>query len=86
MSVTHRSLGVAVESSFGSLSATTNLPDNSGYTYISIPCEREPILIYGDVVASERTDARDGSYLVPQNPTLFGVVAIVFVVERDKST
>ena len=68
MSVTHRSLGVAVESSFGSLSATTNLPDNSGYTYISIPCEREPILIYGDVVASERTDARDGSYLVPPEP------------------
>lgn len=68
MSVTHRSLSVAVESSFGSLSASTNLPDNSGYTYTSIPCEREPILIYGDVVASERNDARDGSYLVPPEP------------------
>ena len=68
MSVTHRSLSVAVESSFGSLSSSTNLPDNSGYTYTSIPCEREPILIYGDVVASERNDARDGSYLVPPEP------------------
>ena len=68
MSVTHRSLSVAIETLFGSLSTTTNLPDNSGYTYTSIPCEREPILIYGDVVASERTDARDGSYMVPPEP------------------
>jgi len=68
MSVTHRSLSVAVESSFGSLSATTNLPDNSGLTYTSIPCERDPILIYGEVVASERNDARDGSYFIPPEP------------------
>ena len=68
MSVTHRSLSVAVESSFGSLSATTNLPDNSGLTYTSIPCERDPILVYGEVVASERNDARDGSYFVPPEP------------------
>tara|TARA_R100000951_G_scaffold6416_2_gene6535 strand:+ start:1200 stop:2504 length:1305 start_codon:yes stop_codon:yes gene_type:complete len=68
MSVTHRSLSVAVESSFGSLSATTNLPDNSGLSYVSIPCERDPILIYGDVVASERNDARDGSYFLPPEP------------------
>ena len=59
MSVTHRTLGVAQESSFGSLSATTNLPDNSGYTYISIPCEMDPILVYGEPVASERNDAKD---------------------------
>jgi len=68
MSVTHRSLSVAIESGFGSLSTTTNLPDNSGYTYVSIPCERDPILIYGDIVASERNDAKDGSYLVPPEP------------------
>jgi len=62
MSVTHRSLSVAIESSFGSLSASTGLPDNSGLTYKSIPCERDPIIIYGDVVVSERNDARDGTY------------------------
>ena len=84
MSVTHRSLSVAIETGFGSLSTVNNLPDNSGYTYVSIPCERDPILIYGDVVASERNDARDGSYLVPRSPIRFGVVAIEFVEELDK--
>ena len=68
MSVTHRSLSVAIETGFGSLSTVNNLPDNSGYTYVSIPCERDPILIYGDIVASERNDARDGSYMVPPEP------------------
>ena len=65
MAVTHRSLSIAVESSFGSLDATTGLPSNSGLTYISIPCERDPIIIPGEPVASERNDARDGSYFVP---------------------
>ena len=32
MGVTHRSLSVAVESSFGSLSSSTGLPDVSGLT------------------------------------------------------
>ena len=68
MAVTHRSLSIAVESSFGSLSATTGLPSNSGLTYISIPCERDPIIIAGEPVASERNDARDGSYFVPPEP------------------
>jgi hypothetical protein len=68
MSVTHRSLGVAIETVFGSLSTTNNLPDNSGLSYASIPCERDPILIYGEVVASERNDARDGSYFLPPEP------------------
>jgi len=68
MTVTHRSIGVAVESSFGSLSASTGLPDNSGLTYISIPCERDPIVIPGEPVASERNDARDGAYFVPPEP------------------
>ena len=68
MSVTHRSLSVAVESAFGSLSASTGLPDNSGLTYTSIPCERDPIVVYGDPVVSERNDARDGSYGLPPEP------------------
>ena len=68
MAVTHRSLSVAVESTFGSLSSTTGLPDNSGLSYISIPCERDPIIIAGEPVASERTDARDGNYFTPPEP------------------
>ncbi len=70
MAVTHRSISVAVESSFGSLNASTGLPElsSSGLTYISIPCERDPIVIPGEVVASERNDARDGSYFVPPEP------------------
>ncbi len=68
MAVTHRSLSVAVESSFGSLSASTGLPDNSGLTYVSIPCERDPIIIPGEPVVSERLDARDGNYVLPAEP------------------
>ena len=68
MSVTHRSLSVAIESSFGSLSSSTGLPNNSGLTYVSIPCERDPIIIYGDPVVSERNDARDGTYGLPPEP------------------
>lgn len=68
MAVTHRSLSIAVESLFGSLDPTTGLPSNSGLTYISIPCERDPIIIPGEPVASERNDARDGSYFVPPEP------------------
>ena len=69
MSVTHRSISVATESSnFGSLDSTTGLPSTSGLTFISIPCERDPIIIYGEPVASERNDARDGSYGLPPEP------------------
>ena len=68
MAVTHRSLSITVEGSFGSLDATTGLPSNSGLTYISIPCERDPIIIPGEAIASERNDARDGSYFVPPEP------------------
>lgn len=68
MSVTHRSLSVAIESSFGSISSSTGLPDNSGLTYVSIPCERDPIIVYGDPVVSERNDARDGTYGLPPEP------------------
>ena len=68
MSVTHRSIGVINESSFGSLDPTTGLPSTSGLTFVSIPCERDPIVIYGEPVASERNDARDGSYGLPPEP------------------
>ena len=68
MAVTHRSLSIAVESSFGSLDASTGLPSSSGLTYISIPCERDPIVIAGEAIVSERNDARDGSYNVPSEP------------------
>ena len=78
MGVTHRSLSVAVESSFGSLSSSTGLPDVSGLTYVSIPCERDPILIYGDVVVSERNDARDGSFgIAPEPDTVWSAGARV---------
>ena len=70
MSVTHRSLSIAPESSFGSLNPTTGLPSTSTITvdFVSIPCERDPIVIYGEPVASERNDARDGSYGLPPEP------------------
>ena len=68
MAVTHRSIGVAVEATtFGSLDSSTNLPTPAG-AYVSIPCEMDPVIIYGDVVASERNDTRDGSYLTPPEP------------------
>ena len=41
MAVTHRSISVAPESSFGSLSGTTNLPTTSGLTFVSIPSDRD---------------------------------------------
>ena len=68
MAVTHRSLSIAVESSFGSLYASTGLPSPLGLNYISIPCERDPIVIAGEAIVSERNDARDGSYNVPSEP------------------
>ncbi len=68
MSVTHRSLSISPESSFGSLAALTGLPSTSGLNFVSIPCERDPIVIYGEPVASERNDARDGSYGLPPEP------------------
>ena len=67
MTVTHRTLGVLSESSFGSLVSSTGLPDKSG-SYTSIPCERDPIIIPGEPVFSERNDARDGNFLIPPEP------------------
>jgi hypothetical protein len=67
MAVTHRSIGVVVESSFGSLDSATGLPDQT-LVYTSMPVERDPVVIYGDVIASERSDTRDGPYGMPPEP------------------
>lgn len=67
MAVTHRSIGVVVESSFGSLDTATGLP-NKGLTYVSMPVERDPVIIYGEVISSERNDTRDGPYGMPPEP------------------
>ena len=56
MTVTHRSISVASEASFGSIDTSTGLPSASGLTFISLPCERDPIVIYGDVVVNERNE------------------------------
>tara|TARA_Y100001973_G_scaffold106741_1_gene187034 strand:- start:10700 stop:11992 length:1293 start_codon:yes stop_codon:yes gene_type:complete len=68
MTVTHRSIGVAVETAFGSIATSSGLPDFSGLSYVSIPCERDPIIIAGEPVASERLDARDGNFNLPPEP------------------
>ena len=47
MAVTHRSLSIAVESVFGSVASGTGVPDPTGLTYYSIPCERDPIVVPG---------------------------------------
>jgi len=73
MTVTHRSLSVALEGAadFGSL-GTDGIPSASGLLFASIPCERDPIIISGEPVISERNDARDGPYFVPpENDTVF---------------
>jgi len=68
MGSTIRSLSVAVESSFGSIVSSTGLPDRT-LTYVSIPCEKDPIVIYGDETPmSERNEARDGSFQFPPEP------------------
>ena len=66
MASTVRSLSVALEGSgqFGSL-GSDGIPSASGLTFVSIPCERDPIIISGEPVISERNDAKDGPYFVP---------------------
>tara|TARA_Y100000592_G_scaffold9199_2_gene12870 strand:+ start:13442 stop:14731 length:1290 start_codon:yes stop_codon:yes gene_type:complete len=68
MAVTHRSISFVKETSFGSLSNSTNLPDHSSYTYVSFPCEMDPIILYGEPIVSERNDTKDGSYFIPAEP------------------
>ena len=71
MAVTHRSLSVAKETTFGSPNSS-GIPSTSGLTYVSIPCERDPIVIAGEPVASERNDATDGNYFnAPEPDTVY---------------
>lgn len=67
MAVTHRSLSVAVESTFGSPDSN-GIPSVSGLTFVSIPCERDPVVLSGDPVVSERNDTRDGAYFNAPEP------------------
>ena len=69
MSVTIRSLSIASETTFGSLDTSTNLPDVSGLSFVSIPCERDPIVIAGEPPVSERNDTRDGAYTYAPEPS-----------------
>lgn len=68
MSVTHRSISVATESAFGSIDDSTGLPANGALSFISLPCEKDPIVIYGDIVVNERSEARDGPHGLPPEP------------------
>lgn len=71
MTVTHRSLSVAVESTFGSPDSN-GIPSVSGLNFVSIPCERDPVVLSGEPVASERNDTRDGAYFnAPEPDTVF---------------
>lgn len=67
MTVTHRSLSIATEGSFGSLQAN-GIPGPTGLTWLSMPVERDPIVTYGDIVANERNQARDSSTFLPPEP------------------
>ena len=66
MASTVRSLSVALEGSgdFGSL-GSDGIPSATSLSFVSIPCERDPIIISGEPVISERNDAKDGPYFVP---------------------
>ena len=73
MASTVRSLSIALEGvgDFGSL-GTDGIPTASALSFISVPCERDPIVISGEPVISERNDAKDGPYFVPpENDTVF---------------
>ena len=71
MSVTHRSLSVAVETTFGSPDSN-GIPSVSGLNFVSIPCERDPVVLSGEPVVSERNDTRDGAYFnAPEPDTVF---------------
>ena len=71
MAVTHRSLSIAKETTFGSPDAN-GIPSTSTLTYISIPCERDPVVLSGEPVASERNDTRDGAYFnAPEPDTVY---------------
>lgn len=61
MSVTHRSCSIVAETSFGSLDAS-GVPSPSGLTYLSLPAERDPVVIPGTAPVNERPILRDGPF------------------------
>lgn len=67
MTVTHRSLSIATEGSFGSLNAD-GIPAPDGLTWLSLPCERDPVVLAGEVTMNERLETRDGSHALPPEP------------------
>lgn len=67
MTVTHRSLSIATEPSFGSLQAN-GIPGPTGLTWLSLPCERDPVVLAGDPTMNERLETRDGSHALPPEP------------------
>ena len=67
MTVTHRSISIALEDSFGSLN-NDGFPSPSGLSWVSLPAERDAILLAGDFPMNERLEARDGSHALPPEP------------------
>ena len=65
MAVTHRSISVVTEATFGSIDSLTGAPSASGLVFLSIPCERDPIVVPGESPVSERLEARDGPFGLP---------------------
>lgn len=86
MSTSHiKSLSIAVESSFGSISPTTGDPDVSGLTFVSMECDRAPIITYGEPPVNERMEARAGPYNLPPEPDTSGTTPRrtgTFTIER----
>jgi hypothetical protein len=70
MSTKHiASIKVKKETSFGSLSATTNLPDSTIFaTGIQLEAERADLQTYGEIAMNERAEARSGFYQLPPEP------------------
>jgi len=60
-----KSLSVATEASFGSINPLTGMPDVvavGALTYVSLECERAPIVVAGELPVDERPDTRTGFY------------------------
>ena len=68
MTTTIRSLSVASESTFANVDSTTGIPSPSGLSFISALVDRDPIVVPGDVAATDRMDARDGPFALPKEP------------------
>jgi len=64
-----RSIGVALESSFGELSATTGLPDITALAYTALECDRASLDVSGSTPPmNEREQARSSPYGLPPEP------------------